>query len=142
MRVIFTDIDGVLNPHWKTKWSKSAIDIYNKICKEYDLKPVITSTWRLNHTKQQLQEIFINQGIEAEIYDYTQLPVLLPNGLYLSKERGVEIKEWLESNIVSDWVIIDDKTSDIDPYVSNVIKCRSWVGLSESEYLEIKKLLK
>ena len=44
IRVIFTDLDGVLNPHWKTKWSKSSIQIYNQICQEYDLKPVITST--------------------------------------------------------------------------------------------------
>lgn len=45
LRIIFTDVDGVLNPHWKTKWSKNAILIYNKLCKDLDLKPVITSTW-------------------------------------------------------------------------------------------------
>jgi hypothetical protein len=30
-------------PHWKSKWGKSAISNYNKICKEFNLKPVITS---------------------------------------------------------------------------------------------------
>lgn len=71
MNVIFTDIDGVLNPHWKTKWSKTAIEQYNKICRDFDLVPVITSTWRTNHTIEQLQEIFTKQGIERPIYDYT-----------------------------------------------------------------------
>jgi hypothetical protein len=40
-----------------------------------------------------------------------------------------------------DWVIIDDKTSDIEPHVKNVVKCRSWIGLTKDEYEEIKTLL-
>jgi len=134
MRVIFTDIDGVLNPHWRTKWSKSAIAIYNRICKEYDLKPVITSTWRLNHTIDQLQKIFIEQGIEVIIHDYTPH---IDQG-----DRGLEIKAWLDKNQCDNWVIIDDKTSDIEPHINNVVKCRSWLGLTEDEYKEIKDILK
>jgi aspartate/tyrosine/aromatic aminotransferase len=132
MRVIFTDLDGVLNPHWKTKWSKPAIKIYNQICKEYDLKPVITSTWRINHTKEQLQNIFNDQGIEVEIYDYT------PH--IDQKDRGLEIKEWLSNNKVDNFVIIDDIVHNIIPHVGNVVKVRSWIGLSKEEYIEIKKI--
>lgn len=134
MRVIFTDIDGVLNPHWKTKWSKNSISIYNKICKEFDLKPVITSTWRTNHTIEQLQDIFTKQGIETPIYDYTP---------HIDQEdRGVEIKQWLSKNPeIKQWVIIDDKTSDIEPYLTNVVKCRSWIGLTIDEYEEIKTII-
>ena len=133
MKVIFTDIDGVLNPHWKNKWSKSAIKIYHQICKEYDLKPVITSTWRINHTKEQLQKIFNDQGIEVEIYDYT------PH--IDQKDRGLEIKEWLSNNKVDNFVIIDDIIHNITPHVVNVVKVRNWVGLTEEEYIEIKKIL-
>jgi len=133
MIAIFTDIDGVLNPHWKTKWSKPAIQIYNQICQEYDLKPVITSTWRINHTKEQLQKIFDEQGIEVEIYDYT--PHLD------QKDRGLEIKEWLNNNKVDNYVVIDDIVHNITPHVDNVIKVRNWVGLTTEEYIEIKKIL-
>jgi hypothetical protein len=134
MRVIFTDIDGVLNPHWRKKWSKSAVMLYNKICKEFDLRVVITSTWRTNHTIEQLQQIFTEQGIEIPIYDYTP---------HLGQEdRGLEIRQWLIENVdCIDWVIIDDKTSDIEPHVRNVVKCRSWIGLTKDEYEEIKTLL-
>jgi hypothetical protein len=134
MRVIFTDIDGVLNPHWRKKWSKSAVMLYNKICKEFDLRVVITSTWRTNHTIEQLQQIFTEQGIEIPIYDYTP---------HLEQEdRGLEIRQWLMENVdCIDWVIIDDKTSDIEPHVKNVVKCRSWIGLTKDEYEEIKTLL-
>jgi len=132
MRVLFTDIDGVLNPHWSKKWSKNAIMIYNQVCNEFDLKPVITSTWRIAHTKEQLQKIFSNQGINVEIYDYTPL--------IDQADRGLEIQKWLSDNKCDNYVVIDDKVSDIVKYVSNVVHCRSWIGLSKDEYDEIVKI--
>ena len=131
MRFIFTDIDGVLNPHFKKKWSKNSIAIYNRICKEFDLVPVITSTWRTNHTIEQLQAIFDEQGIEAKIYDYTP---------HIDQaDRGLEIKEWLSKNRCDFYIVLDDRTDNIQNYVDNVFKCRSWLGLTEEEYEEIKK---
>lgn len=138
MNIIFTDIDGVLNPHWIKKWSKKSIDLYNSLCNEYDLKPVITSTWRIAHTKEQLQEIFKKQGIIIDIYDYT--PIL--SGVDNFVERGKEIKKWLDNNKYSNYIVVDDKTSDIVPFVDNVIKCRSWIGFSEEEYEKATGILK
>ena len=133
MIVIFTDIDGVLNPHWRKKWDKKAISSYNKLCKEFDLKPVITSTWRLNHTKEELQDVFINQGIDIKIFDYTP---------HLDQpDRGLEIKEWLLTNKVNNYVVIDDRVFDIEPHVRNVVKCRSWIGLTEEECDIIRNIL-
>ena len=83
---------------------------------------------------KELQDIFTTQGIDVPIYDYTK---------HIDQsDRGLEIKDWLDNNQFDDYVIIDDKTSDIEPYVNNVIKCRSWIGLTEDEYLEIKNILK
>lgn len=133
MIIIFTDIDGVLNPHWRKKWSKKSIDLYNKLCDKYDLKVVITSTWRIAHSIDRLNDIFKEQGITTDIYDYTPI---------LEKERGLEIKEWLDNNICDNFIVIDDKTSDIEPFINkNVVKCRSWVGFSQEEYNEICKIL-
>ena len=56
MNIIFTDIDGVLNPNWSNIWNKKCVAIYNKICKEFNLIPVITSTWRMNYTFEKLQD--------------------------------------------------------------------------------------
>lgn len=133
MIVIFTDIDGVLNPHWSKKWSKKSIELYNKLCDKYELKVVITSTWRIAHNIDILNDIFKEQGITTDIYDYTPI---------LEKERGLEIKEWLDNNICDNFIVIDDKTSDIEPFINkNVVKCRSWVGFSQEEYDEICKIL-
>jgi hypothetical protein len=135
MNVIFTDIDGVFNLAVSSKknWSYSSIEIYNRICEEFNLKPVITSTWRTKHTIKELQRVFEYWGIEPEIYDYT--PILY------SEPRGIEIDAWLRENPCDKWVVIDDNVSGITPFVSNVVKCRGWLGLTEDEYFEIKKLL-
>ncbi len=132
-RVIFTDIDGVLNPIGTRGWNKSSIILYNNLCLEYDLKAVISSTWREHHTIEELQKRFSDQGITVEIYDYT--PVIL------GADRGQEIKKWLETNQVDNWVIIDDVTRNIEPHAGNVIKIRSWLGLTIEDCLEIKKIL-
>jgi hypothetical protein len=135
MNVIFTDIDGVFNLAVSSKknWNYSSIEIYNRICEEFDLKPVITSTWRTNHTIKELQRVFDYWGIDTPIYDYT--PILY------SEPRGIEIDTWLRENPCDKWVVIDDNVSGITPFVSNVVKCRGWLGLTEDEYIEIKKIL-
>jgi hypothetical protein len=38
-------------------------------------------------------------------------------------------------------MLIDDNISGITPYAGNVVKCRGWLGLTEEEYLEIKRTL-
>lgn len=98
MIVIFTDIDGVLNPHWRKKWSQKSIELYNKLCDEYELKIVITSTWRIAHSIDRLNDIFKEKGITNDIYDYTPI---------LNKERGLEIKDWLDNNICDNFIVID-----------------------------------
>jgi hypothetical protein len=135
MNVIFTDIDGVFNLAVSSKknWNYSSIEIYNRICEEFDLKPVITSTWRTNHTIKELQRVFDYWGVDTPIYDYT--PILY------SEPRGIEIDTWLRENPCNKWVVIDDNVSGITPFVSNVVKCRGWLGLTEDEYFEIKKIL-
>ncbi len=132
MNIIFTDIDGVLNPSFSKRWNKKSIAIYNRICKDFDLIPVISSTWRVKHSVAQLQAIFNEQGITAKILDCT--PVL-------SDYRGIEIDQWLRENSWTKFVVIDDDVKQITPYVSNVVKVRGWIGLEEEHYDEIKLLI-
>lgn len=133
MNYIFTDIDGVLNTINRTKWNQYSIELYNKVCLEFDLKPVISSTWRTNHSINQLQTIFIQNGLEVEIYDYTP---------FLNEPRGLEIESWLHKNLnplEDKWVVLDDSVRDITPYLNNVVKCRGWLGFTEDEYELVRK---
>ena len=59
-----------------------------------------------------------------------------------SQPRGVEIETWIREHNPDRWVVIDDNTTDILPFVTNVVKCRGWIGLSEEEYEIIKQIFK
>lgn len=123
----------ILNTVNRTKWNNYSIDLYNKVCLEFDLKPVISSTWRTNHSINQLQNIFIQNGLEVEIYDYTPI---------LNEPRGLEIESWLHSNLnplEDKWAVLDDSVRDITPYLNNVVQCRSWLGFTEDEYELVRK---
>lgn len=76
MNFIFTDIDGVLNPKFKKVWNQKCVNVYNKICSDFDLYPIITSTWRIRYSLPQLQDIFINQGINVKIFDLKNIMIL------------------------------------------------------------------
>lgn len=134
MNVIFTDIDGVLFNVTSSKWNKKAICWYNQLCHEFNLKAVISSNWRTNHSLSELQMIFKENSIEVEIIDFTPQ-------IHLDK-RGTEIQMWLGENKVDKFIILDDSTIDIENQgLSNVVKCRSWIGLSQEEYYICRELL-
>lgn len=134
MTVIFTDIDGVLFNTTASSWNKTAINLYNKLCQEFNLKVVISSTWRKNHTIYQLENIFLQNGIDVEILDFT--PIIPFDG------RGAEIEEWLRNNQVDNFIIIDDCTRDIERQgLRNIVKCRGWVGFSEEDYQLSREIL-
>jgi hypothetical protein len=134
LNVIFTDIDGVLFNTTSSSWNKTAIKLYNKLCDEFNLKAVISSTWRTNHSIYQLQNIFYQNGIEVDIIDYT--PIISFDG------RGSEIGEWLRANEVDNFIILDDCTRDIERHgLPNIVKCRGWVGFSQEEYDIARKIL-
>jgi len=134
LNVIFTDIDGVLFNTTSSSWNKTAIKLYNKLCDEFNLKSVISSTWRTNHSIYQLQNIFYQNGIEVDIIDYT--PIISFDG------RGSEIGEWLRANEVDNFIILDDCTRDIERHgLPNIVKCRGWIGFSQEEYDIARKIL-
>ena len=119
MKVIFLDLDGVLNSRAydrKRNWDElTAIDetrlpILKSIVEATGAKIVFSSTWRVHWNKDlkecdgdgvYIVETFAKFGLE--IYDKT--PDL---GLYA--ERRDEIKSWLEGagEEIESFVIIDD----------------------------------
>lgn len=135
MITIFTDIDGVLNPHWKKQWCKKSIKLYNEICNKYNLQCVISSTWRLNHTIEQLQKIFTEQGITVKIVGYTPC--------HDCGDRGAEILEYIETNNIEKYLVIDDKIRDIVEYINEdfVVKTISYIGINNETIEEIEQKL-
>lgn len=111
MKVLFLDVDGVLNtPRTIRKFGFNFIDdilvaLVARIVKETEAKIVLSSTWRLEDKDKRLViKALANHGLY--IYDYT--PHIKKEGTWT--ERRVEIQTWLDQNNVTKFAIIDDWT--------------------------------
>lgn len=114
MKVIFLDIDGVLNSDEyfdkilnkeitgieqdvdveKVKLLKEAVNITGA-------KVVLSSSWRYTRKAQELRELLIEYGISTDVTPFLQ------------NHRGLEIKKWLMDNPdTEDFVILDDEIFD------------------------------
>jgi len=155
MKVIFLDIDGVLNHHtWclgkefkkrycektgydETAWfDPSSVDLLNQILKETKAEIVVSSTWRYSRNQELLQILFDQVNIKGTVLDKTP-------DLGLNKTRGEEIQKWLDNTTlnIESYVIIDD---DFDMLVSqkpNFINVSADCGISEQNVQEVIKIL-
>lgn len=149
MKVIFLDFDGVLNSEkWFRTREKSveiddiksqypyyqidpnSISLLNQIIQSTEAKVVVSSTWRLGRTVEELQSILNIHGFIGEIIDKTP-HFGAPKGFGYTIPRGCEIDWWLkeknfqrinwsierqreyiEKSSVKNYIILDDD-SDI-----------------------------
>lgn len=135
MKVLFLDIDGVLNsvswyknrPHrflkdnpeesdWACELDPSAILVFKKLVHDVpDLQIVISSTWRRNYELSEFQRR-LSQMLSIEpsrVIDRTP---------WLNTIRGLEIQDWLTRNPqVTKFAIIDDD-SDMGDLMDHLFK--------------------
>jgi hypothetical protein len=136
MKVIFLDIDGVLNviPQGRDEFGslfhKEFMDNLKWIIDETNAKIVISSSWRHDGLKT-LQEMWKKRGIAGEVIDvtptYSSKYYSEPNYSNLPfrerLERGFEIQDWLAShNDVDKFVIIDDDDDMLESQMSNFVR--------------------
>ena len=119
MKIIFLDIDGVLVTRNSIKYqylnfpdedeirfSKKAVKNLNKLIRLTKARIVISSTWRLFHSFEKLQNIFEEQEIKGKIISTTSVEKAT---IEEDIPRGQKITDWLEQNSeVEQYVIIDD----------------------------------
>ncbi len=119
MKVIFLDIDGVLVTRNSIKYqyinfpdetnirfSKKAVKNLNKLIRLTESKIVVSSTWRLFHSLEELQNIFIKQGIKGNVISTTSIEKATVEE---DIPRGQKIADWLKQHSkITQYVIIDD----------------------------------
>lgn len=106
MKVIFLDIDGVLNTHYDIERygcdyiDSGLTDILKTIVASTDSKLVLSSTWRLDIKDRSVVEYSLKYK-RLELFDCTP---------YLRNQpRAEEIKLWLNKNSrVKKYAIVDD----------------------------------
>lgn len=142
MKLIFLDVDGVLNnrkafkkgkqdgfPHGPCLvWDPDCINRLNNIIEKTGAKIVVSSTWRLyNDAYKVLTEVM---GIKGEFIGCTPDHIRRPH----PSSRGGEINEWLtlEKLEKSPFVILDDD-SDMDKYMNKLVLTDTEAGLQDRE---------
>lgn len=148
MKVIFLDIDGVLNSriydrkrNWneQTDIDETRLPLLKKIVDETGAKIVLSSTWREHWNEDPLlcrdDGVYINNTFAKfglEIYGKTP-------DLGLTAERPEEIQAWLDSarELVESFVIIDDYRYGWENLSDNFVKTNPHFGLGlEKEHAE------
>ena len=117
MKIIFLDIDGVLNvmnplrDKYGSLFHKKFVDNLVYIIEKTDAKIVISSTWRSSGLSV-MQEMWKSRNLPGEVIDVTKHDYEIGSILKLDDDticRGDEIAFWLDSHKeVTDYVIIDD----------------------------------
>ena len=146
MKVLFLDVDGVLNSTrscianggygWignHTSWEQLdpvAVKLIRKLCEETDCKVVLSSSWRILATQQDI--VAFEKFLGVEIVGETPQK----KGI-----RGEEIKEWIDKNSPEVYAIVDDD-SDMLPEQHDVfIQTTHSDGLSFQNFLDLKTIL-
>jgi hypothetical protein len=148
MKIIFLDIDGVMNCAKYAKYlyrsghpglrmrrfPPTAIRALNWLLEDESIKIVISSTWRKYWDIEDLRKHFEKQGASTSnrIIGYT--PV------FYNKPRGDEIEAWINSHSVSNFVILDDD-SDMGNVKSNFVKTSNRYGLTMKHARKAKEIL-
>lgn len=114
MKLIFLDIDGVMNSytsalsakHESLAFDNRAVENLKLVINETGAKIVVSSTWRIGETIDSLKtRIFSHYGLDEHVIGITPY--------YIETIRGIEISDYMLSNEnmrVDAFVILDDDT--------------------------------
>ena len=178
-KVIFLDIDGVMNSAQYDCWRrKNHIKKYGSIdprechrmanfCEKYNVKLVISSTWRNGNSWKETYEEFIREGIEDLPYRHYGMKYLAPyiigtTPYSKSRHRGTEIQLFIdimndhinnvgeykdywkihkEPFIIENYCIVDDDNDILKTQLNNFVQTDFLTGLTRKNYINIKKIL-
>lgn len=157
MKIVFLDIDGVLNrqnPDGELEFiegscrrsgrtshslSPALINNLNYLTTYTGAKIVVSSTWRLGETLESLQLLLNSVGVTAEVVGVT--------GVDNSRIRGVEILQWIKDNIedayynYKDYVILDDDSDMLLWQKDNFVQTDGLQGLTRGKMWEAINIL-
>lgn len=156
LKIIFADVDGVLNCEdtldrcgYYIGIEDAKVKQLKKIVDATDAKIVLSSTWRLGfdnkgHRLEQAAEYLTNKlaKCDLKIFDMTK---------DYNHQRGKEIHEWLTRHPeVDQWVVLDDEWfPDFNYYGIGSHHVQTWMytsrgegGLTDSAVEEAIKILK
>lgn len=167
MKILFLDIDGVLNSHqsmtfWykhrdMNKWQNELYGEWKGTLAQYlaldfdpialsnleellkrvpDLKIVVSSTWRLGRSIDELREIFLP-------FRTISRAIISKTGRDYDRIRGNEIQEWLDKHPeIEKYAIVDDDSDMLDSQKPYFVQTNNYNGLQFTDMLKLAEILK
>lgn len=144
MKVIFLDIDGVLNhehyyvnrsesdsmPYPLSEFDIESVNRLNNITDKTNAKIVISSSWRFTNG---IYNILKKVGVTGEIIGITKY-ITKPSdkGYDIHVKRGEEIQEFLDNNpFITNYVILDDDSDMLTSQLDNFVNTSYMYGLND-----------
>ena len=166
--IVFLDIDGVVNtimaypnqveglnlkekegyyfdlcwPGDKRVSNKQAMTLVSKLCTDYKLDIVITSTWSIGHSLDEIRESLYSSGLKREVN------IIGTTCTNMFKSRGFQIEAWLTNNKL-DYrtfpVIILDDDSDMlgfkTDFTKYLLQTNTYIGFSFADYIKAQEII-
>ena len=174
-KIIFLDIDGVLNSDQYNRWKFKhhmhsqgfgSIDTREchrmaRFCEKYNIKLVISSSWRNGNSWEKTYNEFMNEGFEDLPYRHHGMKFLAPYIVGVtpycqSRHRGTEIQCFIditngkyseykkvmkEDFQILNYCIVDDDNDMLKHQFKNFVKTDPLIGITKKDYRKIKNIL-
>lgn len=155
MKVLFLDIDGVLNS-FDNMYALGAVSYHNGpndrdkyghtfdercvrwlrvLIKETNAKIVISSAWRIAGLEV-MKKMWEDRNLPGEVIDIT------PESYDINDDsRGREIQMWLDKNEVESYCILDDDPDMLPEQMKYFVQTNSMIGIHKETYTQVKFIL-
>lgn len=148
MKILFLDIDGVLNAHDATSirdersMHSDKIQLINRIHQETYCAIIIISNWAQSIGLEQLTIIMCQRGLIPGIVIGSIVPIPLDeNGLVTGIEKDLFVKQYISNRKIDNYVIIDDNFPNTHEFISKLVSPNTYVGLTMPEALQAITIL-
>ena len=151
--IIFLDFDGVVETiYWEQDengvWdfnvhksgrnelnNKQAIGWLNELYKRCPYDIVVSSTWRIGMSVEELQNLITKSGFNPAIQVIGKTPIL-------HQQRGLEIQQWIDEHEYTGKFTIVDDDSDMCHLLPLLVRCDCQLGFTIYDYNKALSLLR
>lgn len=136
MKVIFLDIDGVLNTNSDREILNDKLKLLSELVSKTGADVVLSSSWRYGWNQPKLNQ----PG--TRIYRLKQLlknnGIVIKDTIGLDLTKSMQIKNYLNTNMISSYVVLDDEPIDI----VNLVQTNGDIGLTQLDCQKAFQFLK